>query len=83
MNKNIPCLQRKSNLYAVIALVIAIYGCGNGYSETKNAAGVKTVAQKKDTAIETTPAIQPLDTAAKGFGVNHVRGLGVRWGIHR
>jgi hypothetical protein len=64
MNKNIPCLQRKSNLYAVIVLVIAIYGCGNGYSETKDAAAVKDAAQKKDTAIETTPAIQPLDTAA-------------------
>jgi len=64
MNKNIPCLQRKSNLYAVIALVIAIYGCGNGYPETKGATAVKAGAQKKDTVIETTPPIQPLDTAA-------------------
>ena len=61
MNKNIPCLRRKSNLYAVVALIIATYGCGNGYSETKKAAAAKPA---RDTAIETpVPAIQPLDTA--------------------
>jgi len=62
MNKNIPCLRRKSNLYAVIALIIATYGCGNGYSET-NSATAKT-GQAKDTAIETAnAALMPLDTA--------------------
>jgi hypothetical protein len=63
MNKNIPCLRRQSNLYAVITVIVVLYGCGNGYSETKNNAAGKVV--KKDTTIEaTTSVIQPLDTAA-------------------
>ncbi|HEY4151339.1 MAG TPA: hypothetical protein VGM41_20515 [Chitinophagaceae bacterium] len=63
MNKNIPCLRRQSNLYAVITVIVVLYGCGNGYSETKNNAAGKAV--KKDTTIEATiPVIQPLDTAA-------------------
>ncbi len=63
MNKNIPCLRRKSNLYAVITVVIVLYGCGNGSSEAKPIAGAKTVA-RKDTVIDTAPVIPPLDTAA-------------------
>jgi len=69
MNKNIPCLRRKSNLYAVIALIIATYGCGNGYSETKKAGAIQA-KPAKDTAIETAvPAIQPLDTIAYNQGL--------------
>src|SRR5882724_1742005 len=64
MNKNIPCLRRKSNLYAVITVIVVLYGCGNGYSETKNTAAAKAPV-KKDTTIETAvPVIAPLDTAA-------------------
>ena len=64
MNKNIPCLRRKSNLYAVVALIIATYGCGNGYSESSKTAAAKT-KPARDTAIETVvQAPQPLDTVA-------------------
>jgi hypothetical protein len=70
MKKNIPCLRRKSNLYIVIAVVIAVYGCGNSYSENKGTTDNKPGAVKgKDTTIETPPAIVALDTAAYKQGL--------------
>lgn len=69
MNKNIPCLRRKSNLYAVIALIIATYGCGNGYSETQKKGAVQKAPAKDTAIVEAAPVIAPLDTAAYDKGL--------------